>query len=285
MPQAGSAASASATPAKRYVQSRPLRDSRRTAPLVDARGDAVAVVLDLVQPAVAARRLLRPASPGSAPRWSARGRPAPARAPSPALAAPLFARPARLRGAAPAAISSMVRPVETLRSSAPHGSGSPGRASSSRSLMSSHWFSSLVPGAPRVHQHPAAAQPLAGESDLELALLEAARARRRPAPRCPCPRASPCRRRTRPWGWCPRSRRTPPGGPPRATARRRTLGSRLGPLGTAQLSEHAVELEPQVVVQAAGGVLLDAVAGRRRGVRRRRPAAASRSRPPARRSS
>ena len=62
------------------------------------------------------------------------------------------------------------------------------------------------------------------------------RAGRRPAPRCRCPTASPCRRRTRPWGSCPRSRRTPRGGPPRAPRAACSCGSRLGPLGTAQLT-------------------------------------------------
>ncbi len=38
---------------------------------------------------------------------------------------------------------------------------------------------------------------------------------------------------------------------------RLSVGSKLGPFGTAQRQQHAVELEAEVVVQAAGPVLLD----------------------------
>jgi len=40
-------------------------------------------------------------------------------------------------------------------------------------------------------------------------------------------------------------------------ARRFSPGSRLGPLGTAQALQHAVQLEPEIIVKARGGVLLD----------------------------
>ena len=50
------------------------------------------------------------------------------------------------------------------------------------------------------------------------------------------PDASSCPRRTRPWGWCPRTRRTPSGGP-RSARRGGSARRRSGtPLGTAQLT-------------------------------------------------
>ena len=61
-----------------------------------------------------------------------------------------------------------------------------------------------------------AVHPLAFHDELQLALCRAPRRSSRspsPAPSSRGPTASPCRRRTGPWGWCPRSRRSRAGGP------------------------------------------------------------------------
>ena len=121
--------------------------------------------------------------------------------------------------------------------------------------------------APSCH---AAARPPA--TNFRSPLLQRLRADRPRAPSSRGPTAAPCRRRTGPWGWCLRSRRSRADGPrprPPAACRgieRRALGHRPG-------LEHAVELEAEVVVQPRRVMLLDDEAqlraGRDRGLARR----------------
>ncbi len=151
----------------------------------------------------------------------------------------------------------MVRPVETLRSSAPHGSGSPGRASASRSLISSHWFSSSS-AEPRVWtrtQPPTRRSPASRNLSSPFS---------RPARASPTGSQLPVSQSITvpppysPLGMVPSKSPYSMGWSSTCTASRRTLGSRLGPLGTAQLTRTPSSSSRRSCVQAARGVLLDA---------------------------
>ena len=75
--------------------------------------------------------------------------------------------------------------------------------------------------------------------------------------RCRSPRRSPCRRRTRPSGSSPSNVAYSSGWSSVCTARWFTDGVSGRFFGTAQRHQHAVAFQPEVVVQAAGVVLLD----------------------------
>ena len=107
--------------------------------------------------------------------------------------------------------------------------------------------------------------------ELEVPVAIAARADRRRASTCRGPRSRPSPRRTGARGITPSKLAYSSGWSSTWTASRLSAGSRLGPLGTAQLCEHAVELEPEVVVQLAGGVLLHDEAQSRLSPRRSAP--------------
>ena len=158
----------------------------------DRRQRAVAVELDLVQPVVAGGRRARPAWRAAARRSAAAHRrlpPFPSRS-SPAGVASLKRKPST-HSTLPAAISSMVRPLRTLVSAALDdrrrlGAGKVVLLLDQQPVLVLRALALLGPHA---HQHPFAAQALAVEDELEVALREALRRRRRPAPTFPRPTA------------------------------------------------------------------------------------------------
>ena len=226
------------------------------------RRDAVAVVLDLVQPPLVAGRLLderreRERDGG----WSARAAAARAR--------PVFrARPVSCGRAVPRASRAPARRLARgdLVHRAARRDAAVVRAPRVRltragllvALLDQQPLVLLVVAGPaRVHEHPAALQPLAGDPDLELALLQplVRVADRLPGPGVPEHDGAAS---VLSLGDGALEVAVLQGVVLHVDGEAADLGVQAGSLGDRPAEQHAVELEPQVVVQAACGVLLDA---------------------------